>query len=71
MKNWKRRYFQLDENTIGYFKSELVRFLLLLLNNTSKKIQNAFEKCVILLLKLVPVSYNNFMIGKKKKKITR
>ncbi|XP_023604938.1 pleckstrin homology domain-containing family A member 1-like isoform X2 [Myotis lucifugus] len=23
MKNWKRRYFQLDENTIGYFKSEL------------------------------------------------
>uniref|UniRef100_A0A8C3JZS5 Pleckstrin homology domain containing A1 n=1 Tax=Calidris pygmaea TaxID=425635 RepID=A0A8C3JZS5_9CHAR len=24
MKNWKRRYFQLDENTIGYFKSELV-----------------------------------------------
>ncbi|XP_032632581.1 pleckstrin homology domain-containing family A member 1 isoform X2 [Chelonoidis abingdonii] len=22
MKNWKRRYFQLDENTIGYFKSE-------------------------------------------------
>lgn len=25
MKNWKRRYFQLDENTIGYFKSELVR----------------------------------------------
>lgn len=26
MKNWKRRYFQLDENTIGYFKSELVSF---------------------------------------------
>ncbi|XP_060237120.1 pleckstrin homology domain-containing family A member 1 isoform X7 [Meriones unguiculatus] len=23
MKNWKRRYFQLDENAIGYFKSEL------------------------------------------------
>lgn len=23
MKNWKRRYFQLDENTIGYFKSDL------------------------------------------------
>ncbi|XP_032080948.1 pleckstrin homology domain-containing family A member 1 isoform X3 [Thamnophis elegans] len=23
MKNWKRRYFQLDENSIGYFKSEL------------------------------------------------
>ncbi|XP_060027123.1 pleckstrin homology domain-containing family A member 1 isoform X4 [Erinaceus europaeus] len=23
MRNWKRRYFQLDENTIGYFKSEL------------------------------------------------
>ncbi|KAG8435641.1 hypothetical protein GDO86_013540 [Hymenochirus boettgeri] len=25
MKNWKRRYFVLDENTIGYFKSELER----------------------------------------------
>uniref|UniRef100_A0A8C5R3K8 HtrA serine peptidase 1 n=1 Tax=Leptobrachium leishanense TaxID=445787 RepID=A0A8C5R3K8_9ANUR len=25
MKNWKRRYFILDENTIGYFKSELER----------------------------------------------
>ncbi|XP_077786449.1 pleckstrin homology domain-containing family A member 1 isoform X2 [Podarcis muralis] len=25
MKNWKRRYFQLDENTIGYFKSELMK----------------------------------------------
>uniref|UniRef100_A0A6I8PW67 Pleckstrin homology domain containing A1 n=1 Tax=Xenopus tropicalis TaxID=8364 RepID=A0A6I8PW67_XENTR len=24
MKNWKRRYFVLDENTIGYFKSEMV-----------------------------------------------
>ncbi|XP_073210265.1 pleckstrin homology domain-containing family A member 1 isoform X3 [Lepidochelys kempii] len=24
MKNWKRRYFQLDENTIGYFKSEQI-----------------------------------------------
>uniref|UniRef100_A0A8C5P2S8 Pleckstrin homology domain containing, family A (phosphoinositide binding specific) member 1 n=1 Tax=Jaculus jaculus TaxID=51337 RepID=A0A8C5P2S8_JACJA len=23
MKNWKRRYFQLDENAIGYFKSEM------------------------------------------------
>ncbi|KAM7073453.1 pleckstrin homology domain-containing family A member 1 isoform 3-T7 [Molossus nigricans] len=23
MRNWKRRYFQLDEDTIGYFKSEL------------------------------------------------
>ncbi|XP_070608656.1 pleckstrin homology domain-containing family A member 1 isoform X3 [Erythrolamprus reginae] len=23
MKNWKRRYFQLDENSVGYFKSEL------------------------------------------------
>lgn len=23
MKNWKRRYFQLDENIIGYFKFEL------------------------------------------------
>lgn len=62
MKNWKRRYFQLDENTIGYFKSELVRFWLLLTSVTSKKIQNAlvFEKCGILLLKLVSVSYNNF-----------
>ncbi|OCT69906.1 hypothetical protein XELAEV_18036831mg [Xenopus laevis] len=25
MKNWKRRYFVLDENTIGYFKSEMDR----------------------------------------------
>ncbi|KAM4636411.1 pleckstrin homology domain-containing family A member 1 isoform 2-T2 [Discoglossus pictus] len=25
MKNWKRRYFLLDENTIGYFKSEMDR----------------------------------------------
>ncbi|XP_063291393.1 pleckstrin homology domain-containing family A member 1 isoform X1 [Pelobates fuscus] len=25
MKNWKRRYFILDENTIGYFKSEMER----------------------------------------------
>uniref|UniRef100_A0A803JH39 Pleckstrin homology domain-containing A1 n=1 Tax=Xenopus tropicalis TaxID=8364 RepID=A0A803JH39_XENTR len=25
MKNWKRRYFVLDENTIGYFKSEMER----------------------------------------------
>ncbi|KAM8924495.1 pleckstrin homology domain-containing family A member 1 [Pelodytes ibericus] len=25
MKNWKRRYFLLDENTIGYFKSEMER----------------------------------------------
>ncbi|XP_053548601.1 pleckstrin homology domain-containing family A member 1 isoform X1 [Bombina bombina] len=25
MKNWKRRYFILDENTIGYFKSEMDR----------------------------------------------
>lgn len=23
MKNWKRRYFQLDKNTTGYFRSEL------------------------------------------------
>ncbi|XP_029466425.1 pleckstrin homology domain-containing family A member 1 isoform X1 [Rhinatrema bivittatum] len=23
MRNWKRRYFQLDENTIGYFKSNM------------------------------------------------
>ncbi|XP_053306159.1 pleckstrin homology domain-containing family A member 1 isoform X2 [Spea bombifrons] len=25
MKNWKRRYFLLDDNTIGYFKSEMER----------------------------------------------
>lgn len=25
MKNWKRRYFLLDENAVSYFKSDLVR----------------------------------------------
>ncbi len=25
MKNWKRRYFMLDENAVSYYKSDLVR----------------------------------------------
>ncbi|CAF90041.1 unnamed protein product, partial [Tetraodon nigroviridis] len=32
MKNWKRRYFMLDENAISYFKSDLVRNQLCLLS---------------------------------------
>lgn len=44
MKNWKRRYFQLDENTIGYFKSELVCCYVI---NVAVRM---FEKCCIVVI---------------------
>lgn len=62
MKNWKRRYFQLDENTIGYFKSELVITFSILcyFPVTVAGSMLVFENCAQLLLQLLSLYCNNF-----------